>query len=406
MPSQAESKAVSSHSRQDQVPDQSHVRLPPYIRHISECRLLICRVHDVCLTRKSLLEHLEQEHDMSAENSSQAYQAALEFDVAPNRTGIRIPAPDAPPIPGLQWLLGFQCTVTECCPFLSPYRESLENHFAKHGGRRKYSSHYRKVAMQNFFPGKRPFYFVVNTSANTGESSTSSAAAEVGMTTIKGSIDREDGIIQEDEGASEGASPFQEFADGSNSSETGKDADMGDRLIQEDIRASFTKEYANGQNTASARLGRGLRPSLDPAPPTSSSLSSATNLPLAAVNSQSTSQLALASTPTLLVTENTIFLTKRQDTGKIHICLAKDITSPDSQAAVFDPSCVDFGSYCDLLAGAGILDQEANIGLGFQPIGGERIPISNQMMFRAAVTYQVDRKFDMVTFSAAVAVPT
>lgn len=342
---------------------------------------------------------------MSDEKSSLAFQAAWEFDVAPTRSGIILPPADAPPIPGLQLNLGFKCTVKECCPFLSPNKESLDNHFAKHGGRHKYSSHYRKVAMQNFFPGKRPLYFVVNTSATTGESSTAWAAAEVGKTTIPGTskdFDREDGLIHD----GIATSSSQEYADGQNHSETGQDVDMEDVLIQDDIRASFSQESANGQNSSSARLGRGLRPSLEPAPSTSPSLSSALTLPLAAVNSQSTFQSAPASKPTLLLSKNTVFLTKRQDTGKTHICLASDITSPDSQAAVLDPSCVQFGNYCDLLTGEGILDQEAKIDLGFQPIGGERIPISNQMMFRAAVTYQVDRKFDMVTFSAAVAVPT
>lgn len=99
-------------------------------------------------------------------------------------------------------------------------------------------------------------------------------------------------------------------------------------------------------------------------------------------------------------------MTKRQDTGKTHICVAQDITSPVLQAAVFDPSCVHFGSYCNLLADEGIIDHEAGTELSLQSVGGERIPISNQMMLRAAVTYQVDKKFDMVTFSAAVAVPT
>lgn len=331
---------------------------------------------------------------MSYEKSSLALQAAWEFDVAPTRSGIILPSADAPPIPGLELKLGFKCTVKDCCPFLSPRKESLDNHFAKHGFRHKHSSHYRKVAMQNLFPGKRPFYIVVNTSATPGESSTALAAAEVG--------DREDDLNQD----GIGASSAQEYADGLNSSVTSKDTAREDGPIQEDIRASFSKEFADGQNSSSARLGRGLRPSLEPAPSTSPSLSSALTLPLAAVNSQSTSRLALASKPTLLVPKNTIFLSKRQDTGKFHICLAADITSPDSQAAVLDPSCVHFATYCDLLTDEEILDQEGEIDLGFQPTGGERIPISNQMMFRAAVTYQLDRKFDMVTFSAAVAVPT
>lgn len=63
-----------------------------------------------------------------------------------------------------------------------------------------------------------------------------------------------------------------------------------------------------------------------------------------------------------------------------------------------------FGNYCDLLRNEEILDQEGKVNLGFQPTGGERIPILNQMMFRTAVTYQVDRKVDIVTFSAANAV--
>lgn len=341
------------------------------------------------MTRNNLSEHLKQDHGMSYEKSGLAFEAAWEFDVAPTRSGIILPPADAPPIPRLQVQLGFKCTVEECCPFLSPNKESLDNHFAKHGGRHKHSSDYRKVAMQNLFPGRRPLYFVVNTSATPGESSTAWAAAEVG--------NREDGLIQDDSDTSSA----QEY-----SSMTSKSKNREDGLIQEDIRASLSQEYADGQNSSSARPGRGLRPSLEPGPSTSPSLSSALSLPLAAVNSQSTSQLALSSKPTLLVPKNTIFLSKRQDTGKFHICLASDITSPDSQAAVLDPSCVHFESYCELLTSEKIIDQEKGIDLGFQPIGGERIPISNQMMFRAAVTYQLDRKLDMVTFSAAVAVPT
>lgn len=381
------------------------MNLPPYLHYLGQCRLLTCRAHGICLTSTNLSEHLEQEHGMSHEESSLAFQAAWVFDVAPTRSGIILPPADDPPIAGLQLMLGFKCTVQESCPFLSPHKGSLHNHFAKHGDRYKHSSQYRRVAMQNFFPGKRPLYFVVNTSATPGESSTAWAAAEVGKTTVPGTskdFGREDCLI----GNGIDANSSQEYGDGQNSSETGKDVDGEDGLIQEDIRASSSQKYADGQNSSRARLGRGLRPSLETAPSTSPSLFSTLTLPLAAVNSQSTSQPALASKPTLLVPQNTIFLTRRQDTGKTHICLAADITSPDSQAAVIDPTCVHFGSYCDLLTGEEILDRDGNIDLGFQPIGGERIPISNQMMFRAAVTYQMDRKFDMVTFSAAVAVPT
>lgn len=158
------------------------------------------------------------------------------------------------------------------------------------------------------------------------------------------------------------------------------------------------REDADEQKFPIARLERGLRRNMEPAS------SSALTRPLTAVNPQLTSQPALVSGPTLSLFSNTVFLTKRQDTGKIHICLASDIISPGSNVSVLDPSSVHFGSYCDLLRNEEILDQEGKMNLGFQPTGGERMPISNQMMFRAALTYQVDRKVDIVTFSAAVAV--
>lgn len=99
---------------------------------------------------------------------------------------------------------------------------------------------------------------------------------------------------------------------------------------------------------------------------------------------------------------HTVFQTKQQDTGKIRICLASDIRAPHSNITTLNPSQVDVESYCGLLKSECILDQEGRTNLVFHPAGGEQIPIFNRMMFHAAVTYQVDRKADMVTFSADV----
>lgn len=392
-----EPTSISSHFQQDPVPDQSHVGLPREIEYLSHYRLLICRVHTVCLTRNDLLEHLEQEHSMSKEQSSLAFQAALEFDVVITRSGIETPSELPPPVPGLPLKLGYMYTANDDC-FFSPHKDVLDIHFAMYGSRHKHSSYYHNVVMQNLFPGQRPLYFMVSTSVNL-QSSTNWAAVEGGKTTLEGTsieFDSEDGLVSDDINS----------IDGQNSSETSEDVDMEDGFIQQNVHASFSREYADVQNSPSARRGSGSKTSLESAPSALPSLSSAPNLPLDAVNSQSTSQLALASTPPPLLSKNTVFITKRQDTGKYHICLASDIISPGSQAAVLDPGCLNFRNYCALLAFEGVLDRKSNINLGFQTISGERIPISNQMMFRAAVTYQVDRKFDMMTFSAAVAVST
>lgn len=116
------------------------------------------------------------------------------------------------------------------------------------------------------------------------------------------------------------------------------------------------------------------------------------------------SQPTLISSPisTGTLFAHTVFQTKQQDTGKIRICLASDIRAPHSDTITLNPSQVDVERYCGLLKSEWILDQEGRTNLVFHPAGGEQIPIFNRMMFHAAVTYQVDRKADMVTFSEAV----
>lgn len=83
------------------------------------------------------------------------------------RSGIKIPPPEAPPIQRLDVLLGYRCTCRIDCGFLSPRRESLQNHLSKQGIHRKgaHGALYKEVAMQNFSTGRRPLYFIVNTSA-------------------------------------------------------------------------------------------------------------------------------------------------------------------------------------------------------------------------------------------------
>ena len=64
----------------------------------------------------------------------------------------------------------------------------------------------------------------------------------------------------------------------------------------------------------------------------------------------------------------TIFQAKRQDTGKIHICLASDICTPRSNVINLNPSRLGFESYCRFLKNKGILDLEGKLNLGFSPL--------------------------------------
>lgn len=163
----AEQTAAPSHFQQNPIPVESQKNnlLPPYIKHLRQCKLLICRTHGVCLTLKILSEHLENEHYMSVEKSRLIFRAARKLDVASTRSGITIPPAEAPPIAGLHVELGFMCTAKAGCPFLSPHEKSLNTHSSKHGNHHGRSACCQKVALQNLFPGMRPLYFVVNTSA-------------------------------------------------------------------------------------------------------------------------------------------------------------------------------------------------------------------------------------------------
>lgn len=189
----------------------------------------------------------------------------MKLNVASTRSGITIPLAGAPPIAGLHVHLGFMCTAKAGRPFLSPHKKSLDKHLSKHGNHLSRSACCQKVAMQNLFPRMRPLYFVFNTSATPAgkvEESITAWGAEFGPETISG---------------------------------TSKDVD---------------REDAGEQNFSSALLGRGLRRNMEPAS------SSALTRPLTAVNSRLTSQPALVSGPTLSLSLNTVFLTKRQDTEK------------------------------------------------------------------------------------------
>lgn len=62
------------------------------------------------------------------------------------------------------------------------------------------------------------------------------------------------------------------------------------------------------------------------------------------------------------------------------------------------PRLVDFEIYRELLKEEDVLSKDSQ--LGFIDAKGKRIPIKNQMMFHAAVMYQVTQKADMITFSS------
>lgn len=101
---------------------------------------------------------------------------------------------------------------------------------------------------------------------------------------------------------------------------------------------------------------------------------------------------------------NTVFRTECLDTGKIHVCLGSDfasLTTPSSQNATVNltSKTVDFDLYCRLLREEKMLDDDQT--LGFNDADKKRISIKNQMMFRAAVTYQANRKADMISFTSS-----
>lgn len=102
---------------------------------------------------------------------------------------------------------------------------------------------------------------------------------------------------------------------------------------------------------------------------------------------------------------NTVFRTECLDTGKLHVCLGSDFTSltttPNSQNATINltSKTVDFDLYCRLLREEKMLEDDQT--LGFNDADKKRITIKNQMMFRAAVTYQASRKADMISFTSS-----
>ena len=101
---------------------------------------------------------------------------------------------------------------------------------------------------------------------------------------------------------------------------------------------------------------------------------------------------------------HTVFCTESLDTGRLHVCLANDFTSlttPSSPNTVINltSDTVDYDRYCSLLRKEKMLDDDQT--LGFNDGNGRRVSIINQMMFRAAVTYQVSRKADMISFTSS-----
>lgn len=93
---------------------------------------------------------------------------------------------------------------------------------------------------------------------------------------------------------------------------------------------------------------------------------------------------------------NTIFYAERQGSENTHLCLASDLSPPGSDKMNISPRLVNLDIYCELLKEEDVLNEDFQ--LRFIDAKGKRIPIKNQMMFHAAVMYQVTRKLDMITF--------
>lgn len=93
---------------------------------------------------------------------------------------------------------------------------------------------------------------------------------------------------------------------------------------------------------------------------------------------------------------NTIFYAERQGSENTHLCLASDLSLPGSDTMNISPRLVNFDIYCELLKEEDVLNQDFQ--LRFINAKGKWIPIKNQMMFHAAVVYQVTQKVDMITF--------
>ena len=108
--------------------------------------------------------------------------------------------------------------------------------------------------------------------------------------------------------------------------------------------------------------------------------------------------------PSMTSFAHTVFCTESLDTGRLHVCLANDFTSltiPSSSNTVINltSDTVDYDRYCSLLRKEKMLDDDQT--LGFNDGNGRRVSIINQMMFRAAVTYQLSRKADMISFTSS-----
>lgn len=113
------------------------------------------------------------------------------------------------------------------------------------------------------------------------------------------------------------------------------------------------------------------------------------------ISSETLNPLSQDSAP---VFANTIFYAERQGTDSTHLCMASDLSPPDSDKMNISPRLVDFEIYRELLKEEDVLNKDSY--LGFIDAKGKRISIKNQMMFHAAVMYQVNQKADMITFSS------
>lgn len=98
---------------------------------------------------------------------------------------------------------------------------------------------------------------------------------------------------------------------------------------------------------------------------------------------------------------HTVFRTECLDTGNLHVCLASDLAIPTPSNVVLNLTSdnVEYNLYRRLLRTEKMLDDDQTI--GFNDANGRRVPVTNQMMFRAAVIYQISRNADMISFTSS-----
>lgn len=159
-------RILNQKSRPPSSPQLLRPSLPPYLEFVPQCKVLLCNIHGGCFTCIEISQHLEQNHESSPETCDRITQSASALGVVFARTAIQFPAPDAPPIKGLEVIRGYKCMAAENCPYLNPKFTSFRMHLSQmHRSQlseQQIKFLYREVNLQNLFAKPfKPAYFVV-----------------------------------------------------------------------------------------------------------------------------------------------------------------------------------------------------------------------------------------------------